>query len=655
MLGRLNGSVRMAGTGGTVALMVAAMILVAILIPSAARASGCQDSWTNNKGGSWFEGVNWSNKAPPTSSEEACISEAGTYSVSMTQTNTTGTVTVKSLTVGGSSGTQTLVVSGSNSLNATLSASSGINVTSAGAVKLTNVESEANSVTVVAPITNAGTITTEAGVGGSSRTLQGNLKNTGTLAVDTSSAFNGTSAAFTNEGTLDLAEGKSLAVSNKGSFTNGAAGKIVATGSGEVAMGSGTTFTEGTGTTSGTTPVVVDDGALAYMGAGASTIVLRGASTLSGNTSVGQSLIIQGTDLENAVATAAVGFVNAGMITLTQIETEDNKATLALTAGTLTNSGTITSEAGAAAGSTRTLEGSLTNTTTGTLAIDVTTGFTKSGAVLSNEGAIDIAAGATFSLPSGQTASNETGGTIVATGSGSFEQHSGTFDQGAGKNTGTALVLDDGALAYMGAGASTIVLRGASTLSGNVAKGQSLTIQGTDLENATATAAAGFSNAGTIKLTQIETENNAAALIIEHGSGTLDNNGTVTVEQGPGTGTRRIEGSLKNEKTLILGAGANLKLVGNYSMGNKKAGLQTTIAGSSDFGSLSVTGTAAITGRLTIKQSMAFKPAVGATFALLPSAGLTGKFSSVKGTKIKKTHDSYKATYSATTVTLVVS
>jgi len=650
MLGRLAGSVHTARTGGIASLTLVAMIAMAILLPSAARASGC-DSWTNTKGGSWFEGTNWSSKAPPTSTEEACITAAGTYTVTMTQTGTTGTVTVKSLVVGGSSGTQTLVVSGSDSLNATLTAASGISITSAGAAKLTNGEAEVNTVTLVAPITNAGTITTEAGVGGGARTFQGNLKNTGTLAINTTTTFNGTSAALTNEGALNVAEGKSFTVSNKASFTNGTGGKIVGAGSGDVFLESGTSFTEAAGTTTGTMPVVIDDGALDYTGAGASTIVLRGASTLSGSTSLGQSLIIQGTDAENVTVTAATGFTNAGEITLTQIETEDNKAALVVSSGVLTNTGTITSEAGAGSGSARALEGSVTNK--GTLAINTTTTFDGTSAALINDAAINIAVGATFSLPSGQSFSNETGGIIAATGTGQFEQRDGTFNEGAGKSTGTGLVLDDDALHYMGAGASTIVLRGTSTLSGNISAGQSLTIQATDAENATATAATSFTNSGKVTLIQIEAEDNRVNLVLEH-AGTLTNKGTITIGTGPVASNRTIEGNVKNEKSLLLAAGATLTLVGSYTQG-KKAGLQTTFGVSGNPGKLSATGTAVIAGKLTIKQSRTFKPAKGESFALLSSSGLTGKFSSVKGKKIKKSSSSYVPTYSATAVTLVVS
>jgi hypothetical protein len=215
-------------------------------------------------------------------------------------------------------------------------------------------------------------------------------------------------------------------------------------------------------------------------------------------------------------------------------------------------------------------------------------------------------------------------------------------------------VLDDDTLNYTGIGASVIELRGTSKLSGNISKGQALVIHGTNPENALATAASGFSNAGTITFTQIENEGNNATLVLEH-IGKLDNKGTITVEQGTGSGTRRIEGDVANEKSLIIGAGATLTVTGSY-MQTKTAGLQTTIAGSADFGRLSVTGAATISGKLTIKQGKPFTPKDGESFVVLSSSELTGKFK-VKGGKIKKTKPplSYKATYSATAVTLVVS
>ncbi len=256
-----------------IGLMVAVIIGLLAWVPSAAHASGCDDSWTNTAGGSWFEGSNWSKGKAPASEEEACITAEGTYTVVMTQT--TGTVGVKSLTVGANSGTQTLVIGSSCSVNAVLTTTKGITNGAQGAITLTNGDGCGDGVKLVGPITNAGSITIEPEHGGA-RELQGNLTNTGTLAINTNTAFNGSNAILTNEGTLNVAEGKTLSVSAKNSFTNGTGGKITTSGSGNVFVEKEATFTEGAGTTSGTQPVIVDDAALNYTGCGKSLIALRG-------------------------------------------------------------------------------------------------------------------------------------------------------------------------------------------------------------------------------------------------------------------------------------------------------------------------------------------------------------------------------------------
>src|SRR5271165_2583162 len=200
------GFVRAAG------LVIATAIALAIWTPASARASGCTDSWTNSKGGSWSEGSNWSKKAPPTSEEEACITEAGTYTVTQAQSSGTGVVTVKSLTVGGSSGTQTLIVGSTCSLNAVLTTSAGLALEAHGALTLTNGDGCGNNATLAGPITNGGTLTSEPAHGGL-RTVQGNLTNTGTIAINQPTSYNGASSTLENKGSIDLAEGEQLAVS----------------------------------------------------------------------------------------------------------------------------------------------------------------------------------------------------------------------------------------------------------------------------------------------------------------------------------------------------------------------------------------------------------------------------------------------------------
>jgi hypothetical protein len=480
------------------------------------------------------------------------------------------------------------------------------------------------------------------------RSLQGNLTNTGTLQVNASTAYNGESAALKNEGAINLAEAKQLTVSNKASVTNGTGGKIVATGSADVFM-SGSTFTEGAGTTSGSKPVVVDDGTLAYSGSGASAIAMHGSSALSGSLSAGQSLSIESTGGEHAIATAATSFTNAGAITLTNGDSAGNFATLVISSGALTNSGTITTQP--ANGGVRSLQGNLTNT--GTLAINANTAYNASGATLTNSGAINIATGVALSATGIPTISNETGGTIAGTGTGALVQTEGTFNEGLGTTTGSLpVILDRVALHYTNKGKSTIALRGSSTLSGTINAGQTLSIQSTASEHATTTAAGSFTNSGTIVLTNGDTAGDNATLSLA--GGTLANKGTVKVEN-PHGGARQIEGGLNNEKTVSIAAGETLKLTGSY-MQTTKGSLTIAIASASSFGVLSATGAATLAGALSVAPVKGFKGSLGQTYGILSASSLTGTFSDVDGAVITKSLPGlyYKPTYSATGVTLVV-
>jgi hypothetical protein len=528
-----------------IVLGVATIIGLSLLAPSYARASGCTDSWKNPESGSWFTGSNWSKGAPPTSEDEACITVNGTYTVTMTQTS--ATVSLSSLTLGGTSGKQTLAVGSSCSLNAVLSTTTGISNGVNGAIMLTNGDGCGDGVTLTSSIANAGSIVVEPEHGGA-RTLQGNLTNTGTLTINASTAYNGASAALTNEGAINVAEGKQLAVSSKGSLTNGTGGSITATGTGNVLMGSETTFTEGAGTTSGSEPVIVDDGTLNYnAGGGAGPISLHGSSALNGSSSSGQSLAIQSTCSENVVATAAAGFSNGGKITLTNADGCGDNATLAITGGALTNTGKLITEVDH--GGARTLQGNIVNT--GTLEINAATAYNGASAVLTNEGAIDLAEATQLTVSNSGSITNGTGGSITATGTGKISMSSGTsFTEGAGTTSGTKpVVVDDGTLAYTGAGQGLIALHGSSTLSGKLTAVQSLLIESTCGENATATAATGFTNNGTITLTNGDGCGNNATLVVS--SGTLTNSGKLVTEVANG-GTRTLQGNITNTGTLAI-------------------------------------------------------------------------------------------------------
>jgi fibronectin-binding autotransporter adhesin len=529
----------------TVLLGIATIVALSLLTPSYAHASGCGDSWKNAESGSWFTGSNWSNGAPPTSEEEACITVNGTYTVTMTQNS--GTVSVQSLTVGGSSGTQTLAVGSSCSVNAVLSTTAGLTTGGNGVVVLTNGDGCGDGVTLAGPIDNAGSILVEPEHGGA-RALQGNLTNTGTLKINASTSYNGASAAFTNEGAIDVAEGKQLAVSNKGSLTNGGNGSITGTGNGNVSMGSETSFTEGAGTTNGKEPVIVDDGSLTYnAGGGAGPISLRGSSSLSGSISAGQSLAVQSTCGENVVATVAAGFSNGGTVTLTNGDGCGDNATLTMPSGTLTNSGKLVTEVDH--GGARTLQAGITNT--GAIEIGANTAYNGAGAVLTNENSFSVGEGIQFTVTNSGSFTNGTGGSIASS-TGDISMGSGTtFTEGAGSINGKKpVIIDDATLDYTGAGAGPISLRGSSKVSGTLAKEQVLSIESTCGENAVATAE-GVTNGGTIALTNGDGCGDNATLSIP--SGTLTNSGKISTEPEHG-GARTIQGNLKNTGKLAINA-----------------------------------------------------------------------------------------------------
>ncbi|MFI4991741.1 MAG: hypothetical protein ACHQHO_12625, partial [Solirubrobacterales bacterium] len=334
-------------------------------------------------------------------------------------------------------------------------------------------------------------------------------------------------------------------------------------------------------------------------------------------------------------------------ITLTNGDGSANNATLVISSGTLSNSGTITTQP--ANGGARTIQGSITNT--GTLAINATTTDPAASPTLINKGAINLAAGVSFSLQSKPAIANESGGAITATGTGVLSQIGGTFTQGLGKSTGAMPVLvDDGAVAYTDKGASTIAVRGSSTLSGALNKGQTLAIQSTCSEHAVVTGAS-FTNSGTLDLTNGDGCGNNATLNL--GGGTLENKGTINSEV-PHGGTRTIEGALKNEKTLSLAAGATLKVTASYSQGHKGT-LKSAVASATSFGALAVGGAATLDGSLALAQSKTFFAKAGNSFAILSSSARTGTFVKAKSLAVKKAPGLYyKPTYSPTGVTLLV-
>ena len=245
--------------------------------------------------------------------------------------------------------------------------------TNAGSIVLTNGDSAANNATLAissGTLTNSGTLTSEKDLGGA-RALQGDITNTGTIAINSSTASNASGSTLLNDGTISLATGAALSVSGAETVTNETGGVIAANGTGTLSEVGGV-FNQGLGKETGSLPVILDDLTLNYTGKGTGTIAVRGNSTLTGAINASQALVIQSTGSEHATIKAVASFANSGTITLTNGDGAANNVTLdvAAGAGTLENKDTVKAEK--SAGGVRTIEGNLENEKTLTLGAGAT-------------------------------------------------------------------------------------------------------------------------------------------------------------------------------------------------------------------------------------------------------------------------------------------
>jgi RHS repeat-associated protein len=250
-----------------------------------------------------------------------------------------------------------------------------------------------------------------------------------------------------------------------------------------------------------------------------------GAVTLANATWAGIGTLTSNIDLTlQNHATIASPFINTGTVTLNE--------NLTISYTTYTNTGTFT----IASGQTLTLNGG-----GGT--------FLQDGGTLSVNGTLNVANKATFALD---------GGTLG--GSGSFSVNSATFAFNGGSSTLGPLPVTDAALKIgpKSTGAASFVLYGNCTLSGDVAAAQTLAVVGTGNPDGfpietTLTAAAGFTNFGTITLVDSHQYRGYAGAHLAFTSGTLTNAKTGVLSFAVGNGAASsLTGDLSNDGTVTI-------------------------------------------------------------------------------------------------------
>jgi uncharacterized repeat protein (TIGR01451 family) len=618
--------------GALVVALTPVLALTTRATAAAPSAIACQTSWTAAAGGSWSDPANWS-AGVPTASTNACITKTGTYTVHLT-----GVQNAAALSLGATTGSQTLSIEGTcDALSGELHLGASSTVNPDGAVILTDTGDCQFSWLDQASgtLTNRGTIDVVDSGTTQDRFLYGDLVNTGTINVDATLTSDDGGHTHTNTGTVTIADGKQW--NDNDSFWN-LGGSLSTIGGGSFTEDSGT-FVQGNGHTTGN--VFVHSGGLTYTGSGPSTIVTHGDVALSGDTVAGQALTVEGScDTGPGYLGISAPWTNGGTLTLT--DTGDCQyAWLDQMSGTLRNTGTITS---ADSGTTqaRFLYGDLTNA--GTISVAATLTSDDGGRTQTNTGTVTIANGARWD-DSDSFWNN--GGSLTAAGSGSFNQLDGTFVQAGGTTSG--VVVNGASLSYRGTGASAIVAHGGVALSGGIATGQTLTIEGTCADgNALVAAGAPVSNAGTITLTDT---GNCGSAGLAQTAGTLSNSGTIHVVNSGTTQARQLVGTVANSGRLVLDAGTNTQ-AGSGTISNSATGtIEVHIASGTKFAQLTSTGPVQLSGTLSIVADGVYLAPNGRQFTIMTCASCTGAFKTITGQAIG-TRGGYVLTSTTSALTL---
>lgn len=179
-------------------------------------------SWIAPVSGSWTDPTRWTPSGVPGPTDDVQITVDGTYTVTLT-----GSQSVNSVTVGqaGNTGVQTLWIQGLPTLVATLTAATGF--TNFGTLRLESASGfgASNLIVTSGTLTNAsgGVVNVNPGLGGP-RTVTANIDNQGSINSNYFLTLNKSGGVYNNTGTIGVASGYTLTVSGgtlnqSGTFT----------------------------------------------------------------------------------------------------------------------------------------------------------------------------------------------------------------------------------------------------------------------------------------------------------------------------------------------------------------------------------------------------------------------------------------------------
>lgn len=622
--------------------------------PASAAEPACTVSWVNPAGGSWEDETNWSTGALPGGADDVCIDVAGIYEVAFD-----GTTTVHSLSVGGPSGTQTLVVhKGENADVLTVDAATTIQAN--GVLQLASSDpSRSMALEATGGVVNHGTLRFAAGPALSN--LYGDLTNAAEGRVEVHGLAEIALGAVVNEGAFDVGPGGDLYLLG-GSFTSNAGSSLAVDGRFE---GDDLTFTQAGGTLSGNPVLLGADSALIdSAGTGAFTLSDRDV-TLSGTIPVGQTVTVLATEDGSASVGLEGPVTNNGTL---RVDATDAPALLN-GPGALTNNGMLRT-VGAEPGDFAILSSEITNTASGT--IEVGSPSSMFAADTTNHGTVDVLANATMYVDHSTFTSNA-GSTLDLAGGGAATVYGGTFRQAGGEIQGNPLVLLEGSTLDSSSGAGSFLLEpgfggtpAPNTIKGTIGPNQLVTVRATSAGDSTAVLAApGVVNDGVLRLVSSD-PGHVAKLT----GAPLTNN--LFLVMMPGPGERRLEASVTIGSTGELAVGGTTMVDGgaaivnngrvgleddshlvfnsgsytNGSAGTLRVTVNTTITPAGRVSVLGGTITAFLGGTLDVTTIGA--PVLGRSYVPVTATSRVGTF-----TKVTPGFPSYQATYSPTAVGLV--
>ena len=438
-------------------------IWLAVTATDAPATPTCTDTWTGASGG-WTTAADWSTGKVPTSSDDVCLTAtttttpaaaADTYTVT-----TNAAISVHTITIGGSTGTQTLDQQVTSSGNVVLSlGAAGSTIQPNGVLRFDSSSSNYTDLTG-SSLTNSGHVLAASDPG--TEYLDAGFVNAagGSVEIASADVRQDTGTATVNQGTWTVDSG-GVFKDTSGSFEN--SGSIADSGT---FTASGITFTQdGTGN-SGTNAVTFAGGVTFTDSTGGGAFVAESSNTITGTIPTGQSVAPTGSALGNGVLSVSGAVTNNGTITL------DSAAAAQYAdmngSGTLTNNGLVKTVQDA--GNTRYIEVNLTNTAGGNVEIAAADTRQDTGTHTINNGTWTVDAAGAFKDTSG-TFDDE--GAIVN--NGTFTASGITFTQHGTGNSGPDPVTFAGGVTFTdNTGGGAFVTESSNTITGTIPTGQSV-------------------------------------------------------------------------------------------------------------------------------------------------------------------------------------